>query len=209
MAQDDRKLLLRTQAGHEPSARELWSRHAGWMVSYARSVLGGRYDAEDVVQSVFCRILTTDRATLRGVRELRPWLASATRHEALNHIRTARRAAAREAATRGRPDHTGTAVAAGLQDEASRALASLPRRLREVVYLRHVLGLTVDQTATSLRLPRGTVASRNHSAMERLRDMLGARQGPPNLTSAAKSGDTPTRASGQLHAGAARHAYTP
>ncbi|QKK07227.1 MAG: hypothetical protein HND58_02995 [Planctomycetota bacterium] len=52
------------------------------------------------------------------------------------------------------------------------ALAGLPRRQREVAYLRHVAGLTVDQTAAALGVPRGTIASRNHAAMQRLRDIL-------------------------------------
>lgn len=172
MPADDQTLLRRTHAGHEPSARELWSRHAGWMAAFARSVLGRRGGslADDVVQSVFCRVLSLDRRTVRRVREVRPWLARAVRHEALNQLRTLKRAARRDAATVARtivPE-----AKTGRHPDLASALARLPRRQREVAYLRHVAGLTVDQTAAALGVPRGTIASRNHAAMQRLRDIL-------------------------------------
>ncbi|MFG0259528.1 MAG: RNA polymerase sigma factor [Phycisphaerales bacterium JB041] len=172
MPADDQTLLRRTHAGHEPSARELWSRHAGWMAAYARSVLGRRGDglADDVVQSVFCRVLSLDRRAVRRVVEVRPWLARAVRHEALNHLRTLRRAALREASTAARS--VALQTTADDPPDLAAAMAGLPRRQREVAYLRHVAGLTVEQTAAALGVPRGTVASRNHAAMQRLRDTL-------------------------------------
>lgn len=175
MPADDTTLLRRTHAGHEPSARELWRRHAGWMLGLARSVLGRRHAgaAEDVVQAVFCRLLALDRAAIRAVREPRPWLALLVRRQALNHLRTLRRAGLRERtlptpATAGGGPHAS-------DDDLARALAALPRRQREVLHLRHVLGLTTDQTALALGIPRGTVASRHHAAVEALR----ARLDPP------------------------------
>ncbi|MDQ7012836.1 MAG: sigma-70 family RNA polymerase sigma factor [Planctomycetota bacterium] len=172
MPTDDQRLLRRTHAGHEPSARELWSRHAGWMAAYAGLVLGSRNGsmADDVVQSVFCRVLSLDRRAVRLVQDVRPWLAHAIRHEALNHLRTVRRAAQRElqAARRSTPVDT----TPDPNSDVAAALASLPRRQREVAYLRHVAGLTVDQTALALDLPRGTVASRTRAAIQSLRDRL-------------------------------------
>ncbi len=171
MTSNDRTLLCRTHAGHEPSARELWKRHAGWMLAYARSVLGEprSSSADDVVQAVFCRLLGLDRGTIRSVREVRPWLARAVRHEALNQIRSARRAAQRDARAH-RPSQ-GAQATPGALDLAS-AMSRLPRRLREVAHLRHIAGLTTDQAALALGVPRGTVASRCHAAVRALRDML-------------------------------------
>lgn len=179
MHADDRTLLRRTHSGHEPSARELWRRHAGWMLAFARSIVGERrgVSADDVVQAVFCRLLELDRATVRGVRDVRPYLAQLTRREALNQLRTARRAARREALA------GGEAVGAAAVDHAelALALARLPRRLREVVHLHHITGLSTDQTALALGVPRGTVASRSHAAVRALRELLGA--GPSSVSS--------------------------
>lgn len=172
MPPDECTLLRRTHAGHEPSARALWNLHAGWMLAYARALLGprGAAGAEDVVQGVFCRILELDRRTIRQVREVRPWLAQSVRRHALNHIRAARRTHARESRAPAPTSHPAPLIGA---PELAAALATLPRRLREVVHLRHVAGLTTDQAALALGLPRGTVASRHHAAMHTLRALLG------------------------------------
>lgn len=170
MTQDDRTLLRKTHAGHEPSARELWRRHAGWMLAYARAVVGPRgVSPDDVVQVVFCRLLGLDRRAIRAVREVRPWLAQLTRREALNQLRAARRAAHREARA---PAPEPPAPPLHEPGDLAAAVARLPRGQREVVHLRHIVGLSTDQTAEAIGVPRGTVASRSHAAMRALRALL-------------------------------------
>lgn len=169
MDQDDRNLLRRTHKGHEASARLLWQRHAGWMSSYAGMLIGvsGPVRPEDVVQGVFLHLLELDRATVRGVREVRPWLACLVRRQALNELRTTRRRDKRERA-RARPPERDPPE----HDELRAAMARLSRRHREVLHLRLALGLTIEQTAETLGLPRGTVASRQHAAVAALRSIL-------------------------------------
>ncbi|HZW08810.1 MAG TPA: sigma factor, partial [Phycisphaerales bacterium] len=132
MTADDRQLLRRTHAGHEASARELWQRHAGWMLPCARGALGRRHAgaAEDIVQSVFCRILQLDRRTIRRVRDVRPWLARILRTQALNHVRSAGRAARRESLAAPPERHD-----AASHPDLAAALGRLPRRHREVLHL--------------------------------------------------------------------------
>jgi RNA polymerase sigma-70 factor (ECF subfamily) len=208
MHADDRTLLRKTHAGHEPSARELWRRHAGWMLAFARTISGDRrgVSAEDIVQTVFCRLLGLDRAAVRGVRDVRPYLAQATRREALNQLRAAHRAAAREAGAGRGPDGPDGSDGSDALDSAALALAvsRLPRRLREVVHLRHIAGLSTDQTALALGLPRGTVASRTHAAVRSLRDMLASETATTHSTpSTPNSPTTPTTPI--THAGEPRH----
>jgi RNA polymerase sigma-70 factor (ECF subfamily) len=53
------------------------------------------------------------------------------------------------------------------------ALATLPRRLRDVVELGAIRGLPYHQVAALLGVPVGTVKSRMHHAVRRLRERLG------------------------------------
>jgi RNA polymerase sigma-70 factor, ECF subfamily len=53
------------------------------------------------------------------------------------------------------------------------ALATLPRRLRDVVELGTIRGLAYERVAAVLGIPVGTVKSRMHHAVERLRKALG------------------------------------
>src|SRR4051812_46274489 len=90
----DHDLLLLTVRGDEAAARELWERWGGRLIAFATVLLrhaGGHAAASDVVQSVFCRILTTDRGSLASVQDVGAWLARAVRNESLNYIRAADR----------------------------------------------------------------------------------------------------------------------
>lgn len=49
------------------------------------------------------------------------------------------------------------------------ALRRLPRDLREVVVLRYFTGLTLEETARTLDIPRGTVSTRQKKALTLLR----------------------------------------
>lgn len=139
------------------------------MLSLAGAIVGGHGEvsADDVVQSAFCRVLEVDRRMLRGVRDVRAWLCQVTRRVALNEIRSLRRERDRR---RRAPTAVGsdTAHVDGLAD----VVMSLPRRWREVVVLKHAAGLTFDQIALALDVPRSTAASRYQSAIEHLRLQL-------------------------------------
>ena len=49
------------------------------------------------------------------------------------------------------------------------AVRRLPRDLREVIVLRYFAGLTLEETAGALDIPRGTVSTRQKKALELLR----------------------------------------
>ena len=49
------------------------------------------------------------------------------------------------------------------------AIRRLPKELREVIILRYFTGLTLEETAKALDIPRGTVSSRQKKALGFLR----------------------------------------
>ena len=97
---NDHELLVRTHSGDSAGAREFWSRFAPSMLAYARSLLrrhGGEPAAADAVQTVLCRLLELDRRAIAAIADVPAFLIRSTRHASLNLIRTADRAAARDA----------------------------------------------------------------------------------------------------------------
>ncbi len=56
-----------------------------------------------------------------------------------------------------------------------RALADLPTRMRAAVVMRHLLGLTVEETADALDCRVGTVKSQTARGLDQLRAALGSR----------------------------------
>ncbi|MFH1463385.1 MAG: RNA polymerase sigma factor [Pseudomonadota bacterium] len=67
-------------------------------------------------------------------------------------------------------------LAAAARERAVRAAAlALPEKLRAVVMLCELSGMSYAQVAESLGIPEGTVASRRHAALAALRRSLGPR----------------------------------
>jgi RNA polymerase sigma-70 factor, ECF subfamily len=168
---DDRQLLLATHRGHEASARLLWSRHGQRLLAHARTILREPGAAEDAVQAVMCRLLELPRSRLAAIDDVGAFFAAATRREALNHLRASRRERARRETAPG-PPRAEPDAAPGLPTNIHAALDTLPRRLREVVVLKHISGLTFDQIALALAANRNTIAGRYRSALAALRDLL-------------------------------------
>jgi RNA polymerase sigma-70 factor (sigma-E family) len=61
-----------------------------------------------------------------------------------------------------------------MQSAVFRALAQLSPRMRAAVVLRHLLDLSVDETADALRCRTGTVKSQTARGLEQMRDALEA-----------------------------------
>lgn len=179
MDHDDRQLLLATHRGHEASARLLWARQGPRLRAHARAIVRDAGAADDVVQTVLCRLLELPRSRVVAIDDVAAFLAAATRREALNALRSSRRETARRGAVGGRGEGSTAAGHGGveLDPAVDRALESLPRRLQEVVVLKHISDLTFDQIAIALATNRNTIASRYRSALQALRSVLEAAGG--------------------------------
>lgn len=168
---DERKLLVRTARGHGPSARLMWDLYAPRLIGFARSLLasqGAQQHAEDVVQIALCKVMQVPTHRLRKVDAVGPWLFTIVRTTAINHLRGERREMKRRV-------HALPARELGPPSSFEllrRSVEALPSDEAEVVTLRHAGGLTFDQIAEVLAIPRSTAASRYSRALERLREAL-------------------------------------
>ena len=162
----ERDLLLRAHRGDEGAARALWRAMAPRMLTYA-AMLAGSADAPDIVQGVFVRALRARRRDLARIDDGAAYLLGATRNQALNTLRARKRRHAHESAALPAP-----ASSRPVDDALLDALAALPEPQREAVWLRHGAGLTFDQLALALDLPRSTAASRYQAGVETLRAVL-------------------------------------
>jgi RNA polymerase sigma factor (sigma-70 family) len=120
-------------------------------------VTGSRLTAEDAVQEALVR--AWERATKGdAIDSLGAWVATV----ALNVSRSSVRRKMAERRARQRLGAPATTVPDGRHADTvdiERAVATLPRRQREVVVLRYLLDLNTAETATTLRINEGTVKS--------------------------------------------------
>ena len=154
-----------------PDLEEVFRTAYPRVVGVAARVLGARDEAEDVAQDVF---LTFGRSSVPAGEAL-GWLSVAAAHTALNHLRSGRRRAARDAAADdGEPVSADVADAVMAQDDRRRvraALARLPRRQAVALILRHS-GMSYAEVAAVLDLSPGSVGTTVRRAESALRKEL-------------------------------------
>ena len=140
---------------------------------YLVSILGDRDSAEDVFQDTWVRVMRRIGG-FRHDRPFAPWLFRIARNRAYDHQRWRRlRGLVRGRVREGDgpapeiPVHDGFADRLASRDTASRVLAALSPRLREVLCLRFLHELSYQEIAGVCGVPVGTVKSRLARALER------------------------------------------
>jgi RNA polymerase sigma-70 factor (ECF subfamily) len=160
-------------ARDDPAAIELlWDRYAGDLLALLQSILCSRHDAEDVLQTLFVRIVQKRRA-LAKAGCLDAYIYRMTRNEAATYVRRQRRGAARKT----KADEWLVPRESGqrgydLTEQVQTALDRLPRRQREVVVMKTYRDKTFAEIGRLLGVSLNTAASRYRYAMERLRSLL-------------------------------------
>lgn len=145
----------------------------------ALSLTGQQADAEDLVQDTLVRAFrAADR--FDGAHP-RAWLLTILRHAHLNRVRVRRPVLLRDGESleqslenAGPPSTSAEEVAISEEFEAvvADALQALPDKHRTVVTLVDIDGLSYQEAADVLGVPRGTVMSRLHRARARIRARL-------------------------------------
>jgi RNA polymerase sigma-70 factor (ECF subfamily) len=168
----------------EAAFRTLLDRHANYLYGIARALTGNNAaDADDLVQDVFVAMLTSH---FRGESSVRTWLVKIlVRRSAMMRRSRSRKILPLRMATGGgdvsssedrsgpvaKPSSTGPAAVDARLDLAA-MLEKLSPDHRRVIVLRELEGLSYEEMADVLGVPRGTVESRLHRAREELRNRL-------------------------------------
>jgi len=169
----DDALLAAMQRGDEQAFRTLAHRHGPYLFGVARALVRDYAEAEDVVQETLAAAL---RGNFRGESSVRTWLVAIAVRQAANLRRKRTRWRAWTNFT-GRSDGAASKSAEAAVDarlDLAGMLEHLSPEHREVIVLRELEGLSYEQIAQQLKLPRGTVESRLHHTREQLRSLFAA-----------------------------------
>ena len=147
---------------------ELYRRHKEFVLRVALRILGDQDLALDVLQETFIYLLGRFPPTGTGIEEnskLSTFLYPVAKHNAISVLRKARRfPVAPEAsldALPGAEDRQG--------EDLRKLVAGLPVDQRETLLLRFVEDMTLNEIAQALDVPLGTVKSRLHHALAKLK----------------------------------------
>jgi RNA polymerase sigma-70 factor (ECF subfamily) len=155
--------------GDRDAFRYLYVQFADNVFGYVCSIVRDDYEAEDITQQVFAKL---HRALPKYEQRAVPfsaWILRVARNLALDHMRARRMIPCEE--VRGADeqfDQTAHDRASSLHD----ALDGLPAEQREVLVLRHIVGLTPGEIADSLGKSEGSIHGLHHRGRRALREAL-------------------------------------
>lgn len=173
-ADSDEALYARLLRGELAAFDRLYERFERPLFGFLRAQLGDAAEAEDVFHETFLAVLRAGGGQTE-LRSFRAWLFQVARNLCLNRVRARRRAdrALESAAREARIEPAAPAEPPAGRDPAvlHAAVSRLPPALAEVYQLR-ARGLSYDELASILEIPVGTVKSRMHEMMKRLREEM-------------------------------------
>lgn len=166
-------VLRAALVGNDPSAVGLiWDRYAKDLLAYLQARLCSLHDAEDVLQTVFVRIVRK-RHRLAGARCLDAYVFRIARNEAMGFIsRRKRDRAPRPIKKSWLVSSENSHESNDLAEQLQTALGRLPRPQREVIVMKIYRQKTFLEISRLLGLSQNTVASRYRYGMEKLRILL-------------------------------------
>jgi RNA polymerase sigma-70 factor, ECF subfamily len=171
---DDARLVARFQRGDEDAFDELVERHRRRIYSLVCR-LASPAEADDLAQEVF---IAAYRALpgFRGDSAFSTWLYRITVHVCSHHLRRRRLDTTdldeQQPSWERDHDPERSAMSSELQTRVREAIEQLPYKLRLVVVLRDLQGLSYEEIAQVVGCPIGTVRSRLHYATQRLAIVL-------------------------------------
>jgi RNA polymerase sigma factor (sigma-70 family) len=177
--------------GDERGFTGLYNTLAGRVAGYARS--RGVVDVDDVVNEVFLSVFQNLGTISGGAAPFRSWLFSIAWNKSVDWHRSATRRptpvdpqSPTALSTQPSTDTLEQLNISNFADERTRdLLATLTTDQRDVLLLRIVAELSIDETAAALRKPAGAIKSLQHRALESLRKTMTppvSSDGPPPTT---------------------------
>ena len=168
----------RAKQGDEEALRYLYVRYSNNIYGYVRSIVRDDHDAEDVTQHVFAKLMTSiGKYNDRGVPFF-AWLLRLARNVAIDHLRSIRAVPVEEVMS---PD---TGLEAEHDDVMTirDVLAGLPEDQRQVVFLRHIVGLSPGEIAGLMGRTEGSIHGLHHRGRRSMQEELSKLALAPSAT---------------------------
>jgi RNA polymerase sigma-70 factor, ECF subfamily len=182
-----RLAVARAKEGDRDALRFLYVTYSHNIYGYVRSIVRDDHEAEDVTQHVFAKLMTSVvKYDDRGVPFF-AWLLRLARNLAVDHLR-----ANRLTPTETVLDPDASSMVSLDETETVRvALAALPQDQREVVILRHVVGLTPGEIADRMGRTESSIHGLHHRGRRAMQRELERLDATPCTRQPRETRDTP------------------
>jgi len=184
-AHDDKELVSRVQAGDPVAFRTLFDRYNRRAYAVAFGVVKNQDDALDVMQEAFIKV-HKHIGGFQGTSSFYTWLYRIVMNLAIDHLRRKRKVTEFDETIRRNDvldggahqtklplENPGKVIArTELSQHIQAALAELPEYHRAVILLREIEGLSYEEMAQVLDVPKGTIMSRLFHARRKMQERL-------------------------------------
>jgi RNA polymerase sigma-70 factor (ECF subfamily) len=172
---DERELIRRSVEGDESAYRSLVERYEDRLLTVARRLVGDAHRAEDVVQDALLKAYAK-LGSFHGRSSFYTWIYRITVNAASDtrQREERRRALSLDEGPVGRslsggsPGPEARAAASELRGIVRREIEKLSPKLRTILKMRELNGLSYEELASALGISKGTVESRLFRAREKL-----------------------------------------
>ncbi len=169
---EDRELLRRYVEDHDRAALDqVLRRHLDTAFRVAKRITRVESNAEDVVQEAFIKVITHAKTYVPS-SSVRAWILTIVTNEARNYRRDTTRRWRRERTEIATEPVAPSEPGDDRLEKIRGQLAALPEHERVPISLRFIDGLSLEEVASVLGLPMGTVQSQVHRGLDRLRGRL-------------------------------------
>lgn len=176
--------VTRAKAGDPEGLHYLYVRYADDVLRYVNGLIRDHHEAEDITQNVFAKLMKAINKYEERAVPFDAWIIRVARNAALDYLRAKRAIPTEEV----RLADTGRAETAIDRGQALRqALESLPEDQREVLVLRHIVGLSPIEIADTLDKSESSVHGLHHRGRRSLRANLNELGAAPVVSSPPRS----------------------
>jgi RNA polymerase sigma-70 factor (ECF subfamily) len=177
--ESDTALVMGIKSGDKQALARLVEKHKRLAYMTALGLVGNRDDAYDISQEAFLRVYRSAKTFDQGQPFL-PWFYTIIANLCRTWLRK-RKLAASRSLTVEEADYLLVneetpeqhIIAAETSARLRAALMKLPFDDREIISLQHFRGMSYDEIAHVLGIPRGTVMSRLYYARKKLAKLMG------------------------------------
>jgi RNA polymerase sigma-70 factor, ECF subfamily len=157
------------QEGDREALHFLYVRYAADLTRYVNSFVHDHHESEDIVHNVFAKLIKVIVKYEPKDVPFTAWILRVARNAALDHMRAKRAIPSEDVRV---ADFGQAQVAADRGRDLRQALSLLPDDQREVLVLRHVVGLSPLEIADTLGKSESSVHGLHHRGRRSLQDSL-------------------------------------
>jgi RNA polymerase sigma-70 factor (ECF subfamily) len=177
-----RRAVARAQAGDREAVRFLYVRYKDNVYGYVLSIVRDQHEAEDVTQHVFLKLMSVIHKYQPRQVPFTSWILRVARNVAVDHLRQRRPIPCEEVYEPSHStDDSGRERLWGLEH----ALGTLPEDQRDVVVLRHLVGLSPGEIADQLGRSEASIHGLHHRARRAVQRELTSVECAPTARAAA------------------------